>query len=336
MPDRQSKINKTMALEDISYFEASKMFTNISENPQSFPRLPSLRSSLPNPKEAQIVKAQDKRSPLVESAPCTSLNNIVEKRKTKHSQPDLRYGHLSKNCNSKSRCGSCGVEHLNKKGEETVCPNLKNLICVHCSLNHNSTDRSSCPEFDRQSTIYKTMALENISYFEASKMFTKVSENHPQSFPRLPSLRSSLPNHKKVQIVKAQDRRSPLVESAASTSFNYIVIKRKTEHCQPGYNKEAHQKQLIEYSSRQFRPSEVLLNNGKTDRSSESPSSSSVEEIVLFIKERRKEQKTNDLAKSLREILLNKEKEHLVTRGHDTDDSFPNEDFIMSFSTSIS
>ncbi|XP_050547326.1 uncharacterized protein LOC126909010 [Daktulosphaira vitifoliae] len=77
----------------------------------------------------------------------------------------LRYGHTAKFCRSKARCARCGAnDHIGSD-----CPNkdISTLSCVHCKGSHEATDRA-CPEWSRQKEIKKIMAVENISYNDAT------------------------------------------------------------------------------------------------------------------------------------------------------------------------
>uniref|UniRef100_V5I8C7 CCHC-type domain-containing protein n=1 Tax=Anoplophora glabripennis TaxID=217634 RepID=V5I8C7_ANOGL len=91
----------------------------------------------------------------------------------------LRYGHTKMQCKGKSRCIRCGRSHE----EEGNCPFP--IKCVHCkSAEHLATDRT-CPEFSRQKQIKETMALENLSYYDAQLKFSKPNENSQPSYSYL-------------------------------------------------------------------------------------------------------------------------------------------------------
>ena len=76
----------------------------------------------------------------------------------------LRYGHISKQCKSKVRCDKCGNEH-----NTTECPSASPPSCIFCKGGHTSTNRTVCPEFQKQKNIKSLMANENISYRDAAK-----------------------------------------------------------------------------------------------------------------------------------------------------------------------
>lgn len=79
----------------------------------------------------------------------------------------LRYGHAKKFCRGKFRCSKCGEEHT-----RDVCnrkePN--EMECCICRGNHEATSKD-CPEMTRQKLINETMAMENITFFEACLRF---------------------------------------------------------------------------------------------------------------------------------------------------------------------
>ncbi|KAK9892405.1 hypothetical protein WA026_019855 [Henosepilachna vigintioctopunctata] len=68
--------------------------------------------------------------------------------------------------------------------------NCKNqTIFIHCKGNHATTDRK-CPEYKIQKEISKLMALDVLSYFEASKTIKGDNSSctyNPLKFPPLPA-----------------------------------------------------------------------------------------------------------------------------------------------------
>lgn len=79
----------------------------------------------------------------------------------------LRYGHAKKYCRGKFRCSKCGQEHSREVCERK---DAKEWECCICTGNHEATSRE-CPEMSRQKLINETMAMDNITFFEACLRF---------------------------------------------------------------------------------------------------------------------------------------------------------------------
>lgn len=88
-------------------------------------------------------------------------------RRTRQCYSCLRYGHVSAQCKSSSRCARCG----NRDHTEPQCSS-QTATCLFCGEFHKSTD-SICPERSRQIKINELMALRNLSFQEASSEFPK-------------------------------------------------------------------------------------------------------------------------------------------------------------------
>ena len=76
-----------------------------------------------------------------------------------------RFGHLKKNCKSKSnKCLNCGGEHNAKQCQEQTC-------CINCKKDHNAIHKE-CPERLRQIRMNEYMIIHKTSYNEAAQQFT--------------------------------------------------------------------------------------------------------------------------------------------------------------------
>lgn len=104
----------------------------------------------------------------------------------------LRFGHTSKMCKGTARCKKCGGNHrmIDCDSEETS--------CIFCNSKDHLAISKNCPEYNKQFSIKKTMATENISFKEAEKIvnnpsYAKITTNNRfaplsdlESFPFLP------------------------------------------------------------------------------------------------------------------------------------------------------
>ena len=88
----------------------------------------------------------------------------------------LRYGHVSAQCRSKVKCAKCGNEH-----SSTECTSTSKPSCIFCNGDHSSSDRKVCPEFKKQKNIKTIMAIENISYRDATNKVNNSFSNIVQS-----------------------------------------------------------------------------------------------------------------------------------------------------------
>ena len=83
-----------------------------------------------------------------------------------------KFGHVSKNCKGKKRCGNCGGEYHENCGEPSQ--------CLNCGGDHAAYDRS-CPQWKQEKEIQKIKVKQNISYNEAKNRITsnRVSQEKP-------------------------------------------------------------------------------------------------------------------------------------------------------------
>lgn len=91
----------------------------------------------------------------------------------------LLYGHTKKRCKGKMKCNTCS-----KHQHEGSC----DKYCIFCRSTEHSSIEKKCPEFERQKTIKYTMAVENITYYEAMEKFPRPNKefyNRSEDFPSL-------------------------------------------------------------------------------------------------------------------------------------------------------
>lgn len=93
-----------------------------------------------------------------------------------------RFGHSKPICRSPPRCLHCGNDHPFDQCQNSS----KDPICINCKGNHTAVSLS-CPELSRQKNIKQAMASDNISYFQASKLFSPAKK----SFAEIASTSSS-------------------------------------------------------------------------------------------------------------------------------------------------
>lgn len=86
-----------------------------------------------------------------------------------------RFGHTKDKCRSLPRCFRCGGPHTG----DTCDTDSHEAHCCNCpqGMGHGHFANSKvCPEFNRQTAIKKSMANENISYVEASKLHARITQ----------------------------------------------------------------------------------------------------------------------------------------------------------------
>lgn len=79
----------------------------------------------------------------------------------------LRFGHMADQCKGKTRCGKCALEH------KTSDCKVSSTVCINCQSFTHKTQSFDCPEYLRQKSIKRIMALDNIAFHE-------VFINHPE------------------------------------------------------------------------------------------------------------------------------------------------------------
>lgn len=101
------------------------------------------------------------------------------------------FGHISKQCRGKAKCKTCGWVLDETKEDRSLheCTGR----CFFCkSYSHDATSKY-CPEYIRQSQIKKSIVLENISYYDANRLYKKTYsgsggfefKSEPSDFPQL-------------------------------------------------------------------------------------------------------------------------------------------------------
>lgn len=144
----------------------------------------------------------------------------------------MRYGHIRNNCKSNSRCHKCGFSGTSQEVVEH-CRVCENICCLYCKGGHSASEEGTplrsrcCPEFYRQQNIKEYMVSNNVSFFEALKMFPSISspDNRdlvdnpidlaPRSFPQLSA--SNSPN-----ILSTSNNQRSVVQ-INSPSFSQVV-----------------------------------------------------------------------------------------------------------------
>jgi hypothetical protein len=78
-----------------------------------------------------------------------------------------KFGHTTNNCKSSSpKCINCSESHDSRECS------VNDYKCLNCNGIHKATS-ASCPEFLRQKSIKNSMAMDNISFIQASKLHTR-------------------------------------------------------------------------------------------------------------------------------------------------------------------
>lgn len=135
-----------------------------------------------------------------------------------------RFGHSKPICRSPPRCFHCGEDHPFEQCQNTT----KNPICINCKGNHTAVS-VACPELSRQRNIKQSMASDNISYFQASKLFP-------------PSKKSFAEITSNPSIFNFSSPESPLSTSHRETIFKPIKSKPKFI---PYFDKKQHNDLLL-------------------------------------------------------------------------------------------
>lgn len=132
-----------------------------------------------------------------------------------------RFGHTKAACRSQPRCFKCGENH-----PADQCPSSSSPKCFNCSGSHSAIN-SSCPEQSRQKNIKISMASQNLSFLQASKLFPPVKK----SFAEVLSSNSS-----------SNPFPSSTTTSSRSTKFTY---KNPISKPTPGYDQHQHNSLLL-------------------------------------------------------------------------------------------
>lgn len=155
-----------------------------------------------------------------------------------------RYGHVHRQCRSRTRCRKCGDSHTGD-----VCQLPENeAICVHCSGNH-AADNKDCPELGRQKCIKIIMSQENVPYSQAAtrcpparRSYAEMAKTPSQpSYPSLVTLSPPLTQSSSLQT-------PPIQKSYKKTTF---TPPRPRPQLEKGYDVEAHRNLIRDYDAPQ-------------------------------------------------------------------------------------
>lgn len=119
----------------------------------------------------------------------------------------LRYGHMSQQCKGKARCRDCGESH------EGECPIITK--CVHCGDDHPAISKN-CPEYKKQRQIKEIMAMKNISFKEAEKLYS-----NPNYYSNI------LSNNRFAALANDMENFPPLQPIITNTNTNTFISKPK-------------------------------------------------------------------------------------------------------------
>lgn len=133
-----------------------------------------------------------------------------------------RFGHAKAACRSPPRCFKCGESHPADQCSSPSSPPK----CFNCAGSHTAIN-SSCPEQSRQKNIKFSMASQNLSFLQASKLFPPVKK----SFAEALSSNST-----------CNPPPSSTTSSSRSTKFTY---KNPIVNPAPGYDQQHHNSLLI-------------------------------------------------------------------------------------------
>lgn len=139
----------------------------------------------------------------------------------------LRFGHTKNNCKGKERCFNCGEEenHLQDGEVKFSCVTQ----CFYCKDDHKSSSKK-CPEYSRQKNIKELMALENLTFYEASETCKKSYISNGEfflnnnNFPELIKKRNGEDIRKKNDnIIKPSERRTQYFQNSVKRSFQQVI-----------------------------------------------------------------------------------------------------------------
>ncbi|XP_050497442.1 uncharacterized protein LOC126878649 [Diabrotica virgifera virgifera] len=182
----------------------------------------------------------------------------------------LRFGHSQRQCRGKARCPKCSDEHTVQSCTVSV------PKCLYCDLDHLATNKI-CKEFERQKKINEVMVFQDLTFFEAAKLFPPIKEKPENSrmFQRrsrdFPSLLSSSPRAFTQALQK-----SPSSTPHFQSQSHVVPVKRKNKVILKdiSYDKEAHKALLNEDLSRNLPRLPILnkLNDSQKYTGSQGPS----------------------------------------------------------------
>lgn len=142
----------------------------------------------------------------------------------------LRYGHVSKMCRGTKRCKGCGGDHHVDECDEEVC-------CVYCNSKEHTATSRMCPEYKKQHSIKKTMAVENVSFSEAQRLvnnpsYAKITTNNRyallsdlKNFPPLSDNINTGPNINTPRQNLGHSIRRPVTQTQSQVSKKRKAIK---------------------------------------------------------------------------------------------------------------
>lgn len=153
-------------------------------------------------------------------------------RKTIICENCLRFNHLAANCKGKKQCSNCGDKKCEFLVKEKLCE--KEEFCRYCRMNHKTTDRIKCNEWNQQKNIKMIMATRPISYQEAKNEIDFFMENRfnilsvVEDTPRVYETFAQIqrPNNKNHQKTELSKKTQKEVDSEAKENVE-IGQKRK-------------------------------------------------------------------------------------------------------------
>lgn len=131
-----------------------------------------------------------------------------------------RFGHTKAACRSPPRCFKCGENHTADQ-----CSSLSSPKCFHCSGAHSAIN-SSCPEQSRQKNIKISMASQNLSFLQASKLFPPVKKSFAEA-------------------LSSNSSSNPLPSSSTSSCSTKFTYKNPISKPAPGYDQQQHNSLLL-------------------------------------------------------------------------------------------
>lgn len=135
----------------------------------------------------------------------------------------LRYGHISKQCRSQTRCGKCGGPHSMATCSSPI------IICIHCRGQHQTTDRS-CPEYRIRRRAQDLATFNNIDIQEAL------------SIARQPSYAAIAGGHQDIRVAPSTDAQTDLnVLDAQNSKFWPPLSDKNMQGQQRGCGDRSHQ-----------------------------------------------------------------------------------------------